>query len=169
MLSPGGRGRNGRGHRKARESSCKRDLCPLPCENLERQSLKWDYLCFQTDVSNTNALFPSLLPTRRRCFRAILACLRAALGFLQLRIITGFQKEISQEWIRPWILPDVCWDIPAESDHQEQWCPDCPSQPLGPPHHSLWRTSKTSIKLWREKKLWINLEVFLLLRGIGYS
>lgn len=44
MLNLGGRGRNGRGRRKARESVCKRDLCPILCENLERQSLKWDCL-----------------------------------------------------------------------------------------------------------------------------
>lgn len=55
-------------------------------------------------------------PTRCKCFWTILACLRAAPSFLQLRIIIGFQKEVGQEWIRPfWLLADTDQDISAET------------------------------------------------------
>ena len=72
------------------------------------------HLALLDTLQDQCSVFP-FTPVSCRCFRTILACLWAAPRFLQLRIIIGFQKEVSQEGIRPWVLADIDRDITAET------------------------------------------------------
>lgn len=93
--------------------------------------------------SPTPVSYLSLHPTRCRCFRTISPCLRAAPGFLELKIITGFWEAFSPKWIKPWILAD----IPAETcmdQYPGVTTSNCLSHPLTPPHHGLGEASQTS-------------------------